>query len=228
MIQAVLFDMDGLMFDTERLSVQAWDYAGEKLGVGKAGYLVPTALGLSRPAWHRLWAEEFGSRYDEQRLDSALREFYDRFYAENPVPVKPGLYELLAFLKDRKLLTAVVSSTPEKKVRRLLESAETDRFFDLVLGGDRVERSKPDPEIYRTACNRLNVRPDDCLVLEDSRNGLLSAYRAGCRPVMIPDLWKPDEEISALLYAKLDSLAQVPGLLHQRGLLSEETEKPGW
>ena len=112
-------------------------------------------------------------------------------------------------------------------MRRLLESAEADRFFDLVLGGDRVERSKPDPEIYRTACDRLNVRPDDCLVLEDSRNGLLSAYRAGCRPVMIPDLWQPDEEISALLYAKLDSLAQVPGLLHQRGLLSEGTEKPG-
>ena len=219
MIQAVLFDMDGLMFDTERLSVRAWDYAGEQLGVGKAGYLALTALGLSRPAWHRLWAEKFGGRYDEQKLDICLEEFYDRFYAENPVPVKPGLTGLLTFLKERNIRAAVVSSTPEEKVRWLLESAGIGRFFDLVLGGDRVKHSKPDPEIYRTACARLGVPPADCLVLEDSRNGLLSAHRAGCRTVMIPDLWQPDEEISALLFAKLDSLAQVPGLLQKRGLL---------
>ena len=123
MLEAVLFDMDGLMFDTERLCIRAWDYAGEKMGLGKAGYMVMKTLGVNQAAADRIWREEFGLRYDGEKLRAYAGEFRARYFAEHPVPVKPGLTELLPFLQGEGLRMAVVSSTPERQVRFLLEKA---------------------------------------------------------------------------------------------------------
>ncbi len=224
MLEAVLFDMDGLMFDTERLCIRAWDYAGEKMGLGKAGYMVMKTLGVNQAAADRIWREEFGPRYDGEKLRAYAGEFRARYFAEHPVPVKPGLAELLPFLQGEGLRMAVVSSTPERQVRFLLEKAGVAAYFEAAVCGDMVSRSKPDPEIYRTACARLGVPPDACVALEDSRNGLLAACRAGCRPVMVPDLWQPDGEIQALLFGKLDSLGQLPRFLQEKGLLRSPGE----
>ncbi|HIZ20627.1 MAG TPA: HAD family phosphatase [Firmicutes bacterium] len=219
MLKAVLFDMDGLMFDTERLCMRAWDYAGERLGLGKAGYMVLKTLGANPAAADAIWREEFGPRYDPERLRAYTREYRERYFSENPVPVKPGLRELLRFLRDREIRTAVVSSTPEKDVRFLLAKAGVDGSFETAVCGDMVPRSKPDPAIYLAACARLGVPAEECVALEDSRNGLFAAYRAGCLPVMVPDLWQPDGETRRILFGLLDSLEQVPDFLVQKGLL---------
>ena len=118
MIRAVVFDMDGLMFDTERLCALAWDEAGRQLGIGPAGYMNRKTLGLALPMARKVWRETFGEKVDFDQLDRLTRAFFDRYYAKHGVPVKPGLHELLAYLKERHYKTAVASSTRENEVKR--------------------------------------------------------------------------------------------------------------
>ena len=155
MIRAVVFDMDGLMFDTERLCALAWDEAGRQLGIGPAGYMNRKTLGLALPMARKVWRETFGEKVDFDQLDRLTRAFFDRYYAKHGVPVKPGLHELLAYLKERHYKTAVASSTRENEVKRCLESAGVEACFDAVIGGDRLRASKPAPDIYLMACAEL-------------------------------------------------------------------------
>ena len=208
-MKAVVFDMDGLMFDTERVFIKAWDYAGEKTGIGKAGYMVIKTLGLNVNASTQIMREEFGDKYDEQELRKYSREFRNKFYSENKVPVKKGLYILLDYLKANNYKLAVASSSPRWEVERHLKDAEVFDYFDAIVCGDMVSHSKPDPEIYLKACELLNVSPADSFALEDSQNGLISAHRAGLKPIMVPDLWEPDEATLKILHGKFEDLEKV-------------------
>lgn len=208
-MRAVIFDMDGLMFDTERVFIEAWDYAGEKIGIGKAGYMTLKTLGMSVVMSRGLWVKEFGEQYNEQELRRHTKEFLTKYYAENKVPVKKGLSILLKYLKDNSYKLAVASSSPRWEVESHLNDAEVFDYFSVIVCGDMVSKSKPEPEIYQKACELLGEKPQDCFALEDSRNGILSAYRAGCRTIMVPDLWQPDEEILSLIAGKYDDLEQV-------------------
>ncbi len=205
----VVFDMDGLMFDTERIAVMAWDYAGERMGLGKAGYMVLKTLGTNAAKTAEIWRAEFGGRYREEELETYTAQFQEEYYANHRVPVKKGLYVLLEYIRERGGKMAVASSTPKEKVERYLRDAGVYGYFSGIVCGDMIQRSKPDPEIYTEACRKLGVEPKDTYALEDSRNGLLSAYRAGCKPVMVPDLWQPDEEILRIIVGKFDDLEQV-------------------
>ena len=204
-----IFDMDGLMFDTERICIKAWDYAGEKIGVGKAGYMVHKTLGMNIAAANKVWNEEFGDRYNEDELRKYTNDYMKKYYAENTVPVKYGLYELLDYLRDRNCKMMVASSSSRRQVEKHLKSAGVSNYFVDIICGDMVENSKPAPDIYLKACEILGASPEDCFALEDSKNGLLAAYRAGCKPVIIPDLWQPDEEILQIIAARYDNLEQV-------------------
>lgn len=190
-MRAVVFDMDGLMFDTERLAMAAWDYAGEKLGVGKAGYMVMKTLGVTAERADEIWREEFGADIDTEAMRRYGREFTDDFYEHNKVPVKPGLYELLDWLKSAGI---------------------TDKF-NVTVCGEMAARSKPAPDIYLKACELLGESAEDCIALEDSRNGLWSAHNAGCRVIMVPDLWQADAETEKILWKKLGSLLEVRDFL---------------
>lgn len=205
----VIFDMDGLMFDTERVFLQAWDYAGEQMGIGRAGYMIYKTLGMNASVAAPIWAAEFGERYRPEELRRHTKAFLEQYYAEHPVPVKPGLYALLDYLWDRGCKMAVASSSPRWEVENHLQSAGVSRYFVGIVCGDMVEHSKPAPDIYQRACALLKAPPKDCLALEDSKSGLLAARRAGCRPVMVPDLWQPDGEALPIIAAKYDSLEQV-------------------
>lgn len=207
-MKAVIFDMDGLMFDTERVFIEAWDYAGEKIGIGKAGYMTLKTLGMSIVMSREVWLEEFGEKYNEQELRRHTKEFLTKYYAENKVPVKKGLYTLLEYLKDSGYKLAVASSSPRWEVESHLKDAEVFDYFQVIVCGDMVSKSKPEPEIYLKSCELLEERPQDCFALEDSRNGTLSAYRAGCKTIMVPDLWQPDEEILSVIVGKYDDLEQ--------------------
>lgn len=208
-MKAVIFDMDGLMFDTESVFFKAWDYAGEKIGIGKAGYMVMKTLGMSIAMSRDIWGSEFGEKYSEQELRRHTKEFLTDYYTMNKVPVKKGLHILLEYLKDRCCSLAVASSSPKWEVENHLKDADIFEYFDVVVCGDMVNKSKPDPKIYLKACELLEVEPDECFALEDSKNGLLSAYRAGCKPIMVPDLWQPDKETEEIIYAKFVDLERV-------------------
>lgn len=217
-MNAVVFDMDGLMFDTERVFVQAWDYAGEKMGIGKAGYMTIKTLGMNVESSRQVWLEEFGDRYNEEELRKYSREFRDNYYANNKVPVKKGLYVLLDYLKEQGCKLAVASSTPQWEVERHLKDAGVYDYFQAVICGDMVSKSKPDPEIYLKACEAIGAAPEEALALEDSKNGLLSAHRAGMKVIMVPDLWEADEEVKAFLWTMCENLEQVKNFLQVQKL----------
>lgn len=215
-MKAAVFDMDGLMFDTERVAILAWDYAGEKMGLGKTGYMVYRTLGVNVNASNQIWRNAFGDKYNEEELWKYTREFYNDFYANNRVPVKKGLYVLLDYLKNNGYKLAVASSTSKRGVERNLKDAGVLEYFDALICGDMVEKSKPEPEIYLKACAALGAEPSETIALEDSRNGLLSAHRAGMKVIMVPDLWEADEEIKGFLWNMCEDLERVKEFLEKQ------------
>ncbi len=216
MLVNIIFDMDGLMFDTERVYIDAWDYAGEMIGAGKAGYMVYKTLGLNNAATYNILEQEFGDRYNQEQLRKHTNDYLEKYYDENTVPVKNGLYILLDYLRDINSKMIVASSSSRWEVEKHLKSANVSDYFIDIICGDMVEKSKPAPEIYLKACEILGAAPEECFALEDSKNGLLAAFRAGCKPIMVPDLWQPDEEILQLIVAKYDSLEQVKTAFENR------------
>lgn len=208
-MKAFIFDMDGLMFDTERVFIGAWDYAGEKLGLGKAGYMVMKTLGMNTDACNQAWRDEFGPEVDIPAMWEYSREYLESYYSKYTVTPKPGLYDLLTYLRRKGYKLAVASSTKRAKVEHNLVSANVRSYFDVVIAGDMVERSKPEPDIYLRAAAELGVQPEECCALEDSRNGLLSAHAAGMQVIMVPDLWQPDEVVKQFITGPFESLLAV-------------------
>ena len=208
-MKACIFDMDGLMFDTERVFIGAWDHAGEKLGVGKAGYMVMKTLGRNTEGCNQAWREEFGPDVDIDAMWAYAKEYLDGYYAKYALTVKSGLYDLLEYLHRRGYKLAVASSTKSASVERRLKEANVRQYFGAVIGGDMVEKSKPEPDIYLRAAAALGVPPEECYALEDSRNGLLAAHRAGCRTIHVPDLWQPDDTVKSFIHGPFVDLLAV-------------------
>lgn len=208
-MKAVVFDMDGLMFDTEMIFSLAWDYAGEKIGIGKVGYMNKRLLGLKDAYDETIWKLEVGEKFNAAEMKKYSKEFINHYYQNNKVPVKKGLYNLLDYLKLNNYKLAVASSSSMKSVLHHLRDANIYDYFYIVVSGDMVEKSKPFPNIYLKACDLLAVNPSDCYALEDSKNGLLSAYRAGLKPIMVPDLIQPDGELLKIVHHVFEDLDQV-------------------
>ena len=215
-MKAFIFDMDGLMFDTERVFIGAWDYAGEKMGLGKAGFMLFRTLGMNTPACERAWRDEVGPDVDVAAMWAYSKEYMDEYYSKYAISVKKGLYDLLTYLKSKGYKLAVASSTKREKVEKHLLSTHVRQYFDVVIGGDMVEKSKPEPDIYLKAAATLGVKPEECYALEDSRNGLLSANAAGCKVIMVPDLWQPDDEVKQFILGPYESLLDVRDWLISR------------
>jgi len=209
MQKVIIFDMDGLMFDTERVFIYAWDYAGEKMGIGKAGYMSLKAMGMSIKESRSLWINEFGDKYNEDELRKHTSDFIRNYYGENKVVVKIGLNELLKYLIENGYRLGIASSSPKWEIEKHLHDSDIFDYFEVIASGDMVTRTKPQPDLYLLVCKLLDVEPKDCIALEDSRNGILSAYNAGLKPIMIPDLVQPTEEIENLLYGKFSNLLEV-------------------
>ena len=216
-IKAVLFDMDGLMFDTERIGRECLLKAGHILSMK---CLVPEKGSLSQEREAEADAKEeiedelaacyeelcglnakdtleyMGSRWGYAwaqeclALTDALMEDYLKLKG---IPAKKGLRRLLAALQKRGISAAIVSASSMDQIRENLEKNEIHHEFACIVCGDMVRHSKPDPEGYLLAIRRLDLSPEQCIVLEDSRNGLIAGARAGCRTVLVPDMWVPEE-----------------------------------
>lgn len=212
-MKGIIFDMDGIMFDTERLMIDAYDYSGEKTGIGKAGFMAIRTLGMNIERSRIEWEKEYGDAFDFEKSSAATYEFLDNFYARHKVPVKKGLYDLLDYLKGEEYRIAIASSSNSDVVMHHLKDAGIAEYFEQVISGELVEKSKPSPDIYLKACKRLGLEPSECYALEDSKAGLISAYRAGCKVIMVPDLWEGDQEIEDILYAKCKDLEQVKDII---------------
>lgn len=207
-MNGVIFDMDGVLFDTERLAIKCWDTVGKQIGLGKLGYMVFKTMGRTTPESVKIFKNEFGDKFDNEIFQRLIKEFNDNYFEEHGVPIKKGLVELLKFLDIAGYKTAVASSSSKKSVLHHICSTNVDDYFDAIICGDMVTKSKPEPDIYLTAARALGENPSDCYAVEDSRAGLISAKLANCKVVYIPDLYEADEEILKLVDYKFDSLLE--------------------
>ena len=212
-ITAVLFDMDGLVLDTEKLYTRFWQEAAKAFGYPMTKEQALGMRSLNRGAGLAKLQSYFGSSVNYDEIRNKRIELMDAFVEQEGVSLKPGIHELLAFLKEKGIKTSIATSSPMERTLLYLGSVGLQHSFDELVSGYMVEKGKPEPDIYLYAAEKLGVKPENCMVLEDSPAGILAAYRAGCLPVMIPDQDEPTEETSKMLYAKVESLAEVINLL---------------
>lgn len=214
MIKAVLFDMDGLMFDTERLWDTLWEPACEALGLRMPEDLDAFYAGGRGLAGVKLneHIRKFFPQADPQVIVEKIWELAEERFTRG-VPCKPGLAELLETLEEKKLPRIVASSSPRALILKNLETTGMARYFGQVVCGADVRHSKPAPDIFLEAARRLGVDIRDCLVLEDSFNGVRAGHAAGAVTVMVPDIAQPNEEIRALYSRCCKDLFEVRQLL---------------
>ncbi len=212
-IRGVLFDMDGLVLDTEKLYTRFWREACEHFGFPMTLEQSLQMRGLSGPAGEAAIHRFFGSRADYMALRGKRIELMDAFLKETGPEVKPGIYALLDYLEENRIPTAITSSSPPDRIREYLTPLSLYHRFDQICSGHEVPRGKPEPDIYLHGAAILGLSPSECLALEDAPAGILSAYRAGCLPVVIPDQDKPTEDTLSLCYAKADSLTDIISIL---------------
>ena len=201
--------MDGVLFDTERLARENWMSVSRELGWPQVGARYLEFVGQNRADIQRRMLELWGPEFPQEAFFQACsRRSHARVEAEG-LPLKPGVREILDFLRDRRVPTALATSTSEARTHWRMARTGLAPYFQSITAGDQVAHSKPDPEIYRLACRRLGADPARALAVEDSRNGILSASAAGMQVVMIPDLIPPTPELERLLLWRLGSLLEL-------------------
>ncbi len=206
-ILGVILDMDGLMLDTEKLYTRFWKKAAEYYGFEMTDeHILGIRSMAAKFACTRL-KEILGDSFDYYAVREKRRELMDEYIAAHGVEKKQGLDDLLKELSQRSIKLAVATSTNRERTEKYLRQTKVIDYFDVIVTGDMIQNGKPAPDIYQTAAKALGLDSTDCIALEDSPNGILSAYRAGCKPVMIPELSQPDQETKALLYHCFTSLS---------------------
>ena len=215
-IRALVFDMDGLLFDSEKVVQKSWYIAGERLGYPNVGDHIYHTLGFNVVRRSRYFSETFGEKFPVETFNQMTREIFYELKETEGVPKKPGVDELLSYAKEEGYLLAVATSSGEAYSRTLLKEGGIWDYFDAAVFGDMVTHAKPDPEIYLKACEKLGVKPSEAAALEDSPNGIRSAYAAGMYPIVIPDLVRPDEEIKSLSTWQCESLFDVISILKEK------------
>jgi HAD superfamily hydrolase (TIGR01509 family) len=206
-IDAVILDMDGLMFDTERIRLDAWQMVARQ-----EGYEIPEALLIdcigrtTADSEQLLNAALAGTGFDYRRARVIRGTYIEKMVAEGGIPVKAGLGEILDAVDSLGLAKAVATSTLRAEaIEMLTDTGLIDRFGAIACGNE-VENGKPAPDIFLMTAERLGIDPRRCVVLEDSENGVRAAAAAGCTPIVIPDIKPPTDEVLALAHRRFDSL----------------------
>ena len=215
-ITSVIFDMDGVIFNTERLYLESCIEVGEKHELEKVEEACRKCIGITSAESDKIMKEYFG---DKVPVDIYKEEVYKRFcekFGDGKWLIKTGARELLDYLKTNGYKLALASSTQKEGVTRELRDAGLIDFFDELVCGDMVKKSKPEPDIFLEAASRIDSSPEECLVIEDSFNGIRAAYSAGIRAIMVPDLLEPDDEMKEKAWKILPSLVEVKELIEKR------------
>lgn len=205
-IKGAIFDMDGLMIDTEKLYLRYWKQAAADFGYIMEDKHVFAIRSLARKFSIPMLKEFFGENFPTEDVRARRTELINAHITAHGIDLKKGLFELLEYLKKHSIRIAVATATPKNRAMMYLEKINALNFIDAVVCGDMVTNGKPDPEIYLTAAKALDLPPDECAAFEDSPNGIKAAYSAGCHAIMIPDMTQPDEELMPMLSGVYKSL----------------------
>ena len=214
MIKAALLDMDGTIYDTERLSTEGWTYAssaimGKPLSVEK----INAFHGRNIEDNHRLFASWYGEDAPYYEIRRLRKDYIDQKIREEGVPVKPGLYELLDTLKEKGIRICVATGTARPTAEPYWEQTGVAPYLYTSICGDEVSTSKPDPSIFLKAAEKCGCAPEECVIFEDSPNGLKAGHAAGSRLFLIPDTDPVTEEMLELADAVFDTLADAAAVI---------------
>lgn len=207
--KAVVFDMDGVIFDSERAIMGCWIELADKYKLKDIEKAFLSCTGTTASRTREIMLETYGDDfpYDEYAKESS-RMFHER-YDNGKLPIKSGVFEILEFLRNSGKKIALASSTRKESVINELRDAGLIDYFDEIVTGDMVSNSKPAPDIFLKAVETLGIEAEDAYAIEDSYNGIKSAFRGNLRPIMVPDLLSPNDEMTQMSEIILPSLNDV-------------------
>lgn len=208
-MKAVVFDMDGVLFDTERLCMESWVAVAEEDNLPDMENIFPLCIGGNANDSKKIVLEAYGQDFDYDTFRKKASDWFWAYIEKNGLPIMDGVHEILDWLKKEDYIIGLASSTKRSTVMDHLEHAGIKDYFQAIVTGDMVEHSKPLPDIYLIACRELGVKPDEAYAVEDSPNGIRSAHAAGMCPLMVPDMLQPDEEMERLSHRIFRNLAEV-------------------
>lgn len=212
-VQGVLFDMDGLVLDSEILYTRFWREAVEELGYPMTWQQALGMRSLNHARGQAYLTSLFGPGIDYEKARAIRIRRMDAWIDVHGVDPKPGVRELLAEIHRRGLPCAITTSSPPERVKDHLSPLGLYDQFDAICTVHQVQHGKPEPDIYLFGAETLGLRAEDCLALEDSPAGIESAFRAGCMTVVVPDQDQPGAEVLAKCFGRADSLADVCDIL---------------
>lgn len=213
--KAVVFDMDGIIFDSERLVIECWKEVADKYGIVDIEKACEACLGVNATETREIFKSFYGQAFPYDEYKKEMSELFHSRYDGGRLPTKVGVKELLRFLKEQDKMVGLASSTRKAVVVQELTDAGLIEYFDVVVGGDMVTRSKPQPDIFLKACEELGVLPEEAFAIEDSYNGIRAAAAGNLRPLMVPDLMPVTEEMQKLTECVFETLLDVKKFLEQ-------------
>lgn len=212
-IKGVIFDMDGVMIDTERQNSEGFKAAGEKQGVDIPMWLINNFKGATHEVTEKLFNDYFKGKIDYWETRRIRDEYIDELRKSEGVPVKKGLFNLLNYIKENNMVCAVATSTRHEIAEKMLKDVGAWPFLDAMVYGDEVSHGKPAPDIFLKAAEILKLNTSEVIVIEDSINGIRAGYAAGIKVIHVPDTIQIDNDIKALTYKICNSLDDISKII---------------
>lgn len=217
MIKAVIFDMDGILIDTEKYLYKYWKQATQEAGFTLTHEQLLSFRSLAMEFAEPKFRGWFGEKFDYAAIRERRKELMNAHLEKNGVEKKPGVETLLQWLTENGYKKAVATASDMERTRKYLTEIGIFRKFDQVVCAPDMPHGKPAPDVYLHACAQIGEKPEHCVALEDSDNGALSAYRAGCKVIMVKDLSDPLPETGEFLTGSADNLMEVIPILKRLG-----------
>ena len=215
MIKAVLFDMDGTLVDTEKYYRRFWPIAMAEFGYHLTDEQVLSMRSLGRPFAPARLKEWFGEDLDYYAIRARRTEMMEECLEKEGIQLKPGAVKILEELRRRGIPAAVATASPLERTEKYLNLTGIRPYFSKLISATQVKEGKPSPDIYLYACEQLGLDPKDCMAVEDAPNGILAAYRAGLKVVMVPDQTRPTAEDLKYVDACVDRLDEIISYLDE-------------
>ena len=208
-VKAFIFDLDGTLIDTEKIYRMLWPKAVADMGRTFTDEQYLSLRSLGRPFAPQRFKEWYGEDFDYDEARRIRKRYFDSYISEHGIQKKKGAIELLSFLKEKGIITAIATATDLERAKEYMDMTGLSGHFDKIISATMVDEGKPSPKVYNYACEQLKLSPRECVAVEDAPNGITSAYKAGLSVIMVPDQSEPDEEIEKMLSFKVRSLDEI-------------------
>lgn len=212
-IKAVLFDLDGTLIDTEKYYQLIWPKAVLHFGYKMTKEQALQLRSLGRPFAPLKFKEWYGDEFDYHEVREYRKKLFEELVAKEGISLKPGVEDLLKWLKQKGIIISTATATDEERTTRYLKMVGLYDYFDKICCATMVKEGKPKPDIYLYACDQVGVSKENCIAVEDAPNGVRSAHDAGIKTIYIPDQNDDEEEIRGLYYKKLGSLLELKNVI---------------